>query len=140
MRVRWGISCAVVVLAWAFSIPLSAGASEPVFENFARGFGTPAQHPQGLQLDNHTVLNMEWTGWGEPVTEGTGVLPLSNCRSNCAGKVTRWPAKIRLSRIRVCEGAVLYYTHLYLELPKHPKVGPIKETLTCAQVLPHGAV
>jgi hypothetical protein len=122
-------------------MPLSAVASESVFENFARGFGAPAQHPGNLQLDNHTVLNMEWTSWGEPVAEGTGVLPLSNCLPNCAaGKVTRWPATIRLSRIRVCEGAVRYYTHLYLELPRRSKVGPIKETLTCAQVLPHGAV
>jgi hypothetical protein len=133
--------CVAAVAASAFFMPLSASASRSVFENFSPGFGTPAQHPPSLQLDNHTVLGMEWGEWGGSVAEGTGVLPLSNCRPDCAaGKVTRWPAKIRLSRIRNCEGAVLYYTHLYLELPRRSKVAPIKETLTCAQVLPHGAI
>lgn len=141
MRSWMKASCMMVISAWALLLPLSASASETVFENFSHGFTAPAQHPRSLHLDNQTVLQMKWTGWGNSVTYGTGVLPLSNCRPNCAaGKVTRWPAKIRLSGIKTCEGAVLYYTHLYLELPSRAKVGPIKETVTCAQALPHGAV
>ena len=132
----------LAMLTLALSIAASADAYSAVFENFSHGFTAPAQHPRNLHLDNQTAVDMTWTGWGSPVAEGTGILPLSDCRPDCAaGKVTRWPVTVRLTRVRGCEGnAVHYYTHLYLELPQRAKVGPIEETVTCGQALPHGAV
>jgi hypothetical protein len=138
---RRGLLSLLSVLA-CLVVPASASASQSVFENFSHGFKAPAQHPSKLYLDNQTALDMHWTNWGGSVTTGTGILPLSNCVPDCAsGKIIPWPVTIRLSRMRGCEGnAVFYYTHMYLELPRRAKVGPIKETVTCGQALPHGAV
>lgn len=110
--------------------------NSPVYENFGVGTrATPHQHPRTLYLDNQAAHRMHWHRWGGPVAIGVGVLPLSDCNPNCgAGEVRRWPVRVRLGRIRDCQGD-RYYTRLFIHLPKRSGIGPIRETVNCKRVL-----
>lgn len=107
-----------------------------VWENFGVGTqNTGHQHPRTLYLDNQAAHKLRWRRWGEPVTIGKGVLPLSDCDPDCgSGTIIHWPITVRLSQIRKCQG-VLFYTRLFIRLPTRSHIGPIRETVDCEKAL-----
>ncbi|HYI36251.1 MAG TPA: hypothetical protein VEX39_06590 [Thermoleophilaceae bacterium] len=50
-----------------------------------------------------------WSSWNGRVARGRGVFPFNDCNPYCAaGKVTRYPVSVRLSRPRLCNGRYRY--------------------------------
>ena len=68
-----------------------------------------------------TMQDITWTNWGTKSAEGTGRLRSRDCDPSCAsGDIDMLPARIRLSRPRVC-GRASYFDRAVVTLDEGPQ-------------------
>ncbi len=104
-------------LVLAGGVQSAVAASQPVAFVDCDHAATPAVvHPKEIVLacadGNANLAGLTWTGWGAPTTVATGVAVLNDCTPTCVGGTfRRYPARVKLERIRPCAG-LRQYTRL----------------------------
>jgi len=87
--------------------------------------GRHDERPRTLLLGaSFRLFNASWSAWGGPVARGRATVPFNNCQPSCAqGTTTEIPARVRLTRPRLCNGVYQYLTVSYTMLHSPPGGG-----------------
>jgi hypothetical protein len=83
----------------------------------------PAMEPATLDFaSDGSLLHVKWSGWGQPVAVGHGVVEVRECQPNCAtGQLVSYPGTVKLTGLTSCYNARFYVDS---SVVAEPRSGP----------------